>query len=182
MTNMACMTTKPETSTVTYEDLCDAVCHGIGPDAINTFMQWDYCEYDGDYFGFLNTYGALKAPNTYTIIDIGCYLAAQAWLFRNNTAYIGIDIGVPMRYRLAQNNARHFDMTGQTFINDVLPDMIANGEIDLEHTIAICSAVPNNELQQQVIKAFPYHVVTYPCDIIDVALPSDAQWQPIDLD
>lgn len=50
------------------------------------------CELDYTFLGFIDHYKRIAdtVPSTYTIVDLGCYLAAQAWLFKDHEAYIGL--------------------------------------------------------------------------------------------
>ena len=49
----------------------------------NEVMSQDRCELEYDFLGFLNVYKPLSEliPKNHIVIDFGCYLAAQSYLF-----------------------------------------------------------------------------------------------------
>ena len=69
--------------------------------------------------------------------------------------------------RFHTDNSEMYIMSGQKFIREVLPAM----ELDHDHVIAICSYVPDEELQRQVAETFKYNYVQYCTDIISNRLP-----------
>ncbi len=54
--------------------------------------QFD-CELDDSFIGFISQYRAISEflPEDMIIIDLGCYLAAQSYLFQKFPKYIGTD-------------------------------------------------------------------------------------------
>ena len=63
----------------------------------------------GGPMGFMLNYSHLAQmiPTTWTIVDLGCGTALQAWYFRQHRAYVGVDIAVPIVSRLHLPNATH---------------------------------------------------------------------------
>lgn len=157
--------------------LCQELMHQLGDEQLERYMQYDRCEYDGEYLGFIEVYCAVHVPDDWTVIDLGCNQAAQAWYFKNAAHYIGIDMGIPSKYQTRQDNATYYNMSGQQFIKTVLPDLVTNGTIDPDKTITLCVAVPDKELQHMVMDTFSYHVVTYPTDIISAQMPDPSSFE-----
>lgn len=133
----------------------------IGEERLAPIWDWQYCEYDYSFVGFIDKYAGLNIPKDFTVIDIGCCQAVQADYFKNHKQYIGVEPDVPPEYCLQQDNAVYFHQTAQEFIKDTLPCLLADG-LSLKKTFVICSAVPDKEAQRLVAETFPYHRVTYP--------------------
>ena len=91
-------------------------------------------------------------PKSRTIIDFGCYRAAQAWLLDDYKAYIGVDICDGTRFK--PPNARHYVMPIQDFI-----PMLG---WEYEDAFAICSYVPDDEAMKMVRESFNDCLVYYP--------------------
>ena len=83
-----------------------------------------------------------------------------------------MDAHQPEEWCLRQDNTDYYTEMGQTFIQETLPKLIEHG-LDLERTMAICSYVPDKELQQIVTEVFPYHRVQYCEDMISERYPED---------
>ena len=104
------------------------------------------------------------------ILDLGCAYAPQAYYFTDCKQYIGVDMPMvrpehPLNYpnikpetRFHPDNARFYIMEIQQFIQTVLPKL----KLDMNHVIAVCSAVPDTQARQLVIDTFPIHYVSYP--------------------
>lgn len=133
-------------------------------------MSQDYCELDHTFMGFEDKYqlAADIVPKEKTIIDIGCYMGAQGYYFRDFPRYIGVDLpGTKDFYveRFEFNNTTHYENDGASWIKDVFPTL----NLDLKDVFVICSAVPNEPLNQLIKDTFPNHLVWYPgnpCEII----------------
>ena len=69
--------------------------------------------------------------------------------------------------RFHTDNCEIYTMSGQKFIRDVLPAM----ELDYDNVIAICSYVPDEELQKLVAETFKYNHIQYCEDVISNRLP-----------
>ena len=114
------------------------------------------------------------------IIDFGCAYAPQSYYFKHCSAYIGVDLPMPMpsdplmlykfkpETRFTPDNASFYIMTIQKFLKEVYPTL----DIPKEKVIAICSAVPDKEAQELVKQTFPVHYVWYPGQIAESTLPS----------
>ena len=101
------------------------------------------------------------------IIDFGCAYAPQSYWFRDCEKYIGIDLPMRKDIRFHTDNSEMYIMSGQKFIREVLPAM----ELDYDHVIAICSYVPDEELQKLVAETFKYNYVQYCTNVISNRLP-----------
>lgn len=80
------------------------------PEQVTRVFNAPECEIEPQFMGFVDTYRKLSKiiPLECTIIDFGCYAAAQAWYFRRHKLYIGIDI-YPVQYRFKFNNTFHYE-------------------------------------------------------------------------
>lgn len=139
-----------------YQELMGEVVYKAG-DQFHEVMKQPHCEYDlGDYgfMGFLSVYDAVRriVPKDRTIVDLGCYLGAQALLFDEYMEYIGVDV-IDMQ-RFASPNTTHYAMTIQDFIE-------MHGE-RYKDAFAICSYVPDEEAQRMVRETFKDCLVYYP--------------------
>lgn len=102
-----------------------------------------------------------------TILDFGCGYNAQSYLFGDFKLYLGIDsyksftdeYGCFYDFRTYRAQGTGFlNVSGQKFIRDFMPKM----NIDIDHTFAICTYVPSDELQELVRRTFKYCYVFYP--------------------
>ena len=88
-----------------------------------------------EFLGFVDVYYHLSKaiPTHFSIVDLGCSYAAQAFLFQEHKKYIGVDISDGPRF--SGNNTTHFVSR--------IDDFISNHAPDLKRPIfAICSYVP----------------------------------------
>lgn len=92
---------------------------------------------------------------------------AQSYWFTDCRKYIGVDLPFKNNVRFKTNNSELYLMSGQEFIDKVFPTL----DLNMENVIAICSYVPDEELQQMVAYAFKYNYVRYCEDIISNRLP-----------
>lgn len=126
-----------------------------------------------DFMCFNEPYqqAACVANKDSIIIDLGCAYAPQSYYFTQCKRYIGVDLPMPApqggyeqypeyvpETRFKPDNARFYIMTIQQFIQTVLPKL----KLDINHVIAVCSAVPDVQARQLVIDTFPVHYVSYP--------------------
>ena len=118
------------------------------------------CELEPKFLGFVNVYGPLASliPTDKIVIDFGCYVAAQSYLFPAHKQYIGVDV-IRLK-RFSPRNAVHGEMTIQEFIANVLPELLK--EHDINDFFAICSYVPDREATELVRKTFPNVFCYYP--------------------
>lgn len=94
------------------------------------------CDIDYEFLGFTDIYESLAyiIPHHWTVVDLGCAYAPQAFLFRNHKAYIGIDQSDCERF--VAPNTTHYRMTIRDFVDAHLSDF------SQDTTFAICSYVP----------------------------------------
>lgn len=120
-----------------------------------------------DFLGFEMPYkvASLVVPKRgWTILDLGCGYAAQAYFFTAYKKYIGVDLrGPESMLRFTTWNTEMYIMRIQDFVAKYL------SELDLEHTFALCVAVPDKEAQDMIIREFPHHYVWYPGGINDLS-------------
>ena len=102
------------------------------------------------------------------IIDFGCAYMPQAYWFTDCKKYIGIDLPFRNNVRFKTDNSELYLMSGQKFIKNILPTL----DLDMEKVIAICSYVPDEELEQMVAEHFKYNYVQYCSHIISDKLPT----------
>lgn len=119
---------------------------------------------DGEFIGFVEQYDALSRliPKHFTIVDIGCAYAPQAYLFRNHAKYMAIDATTALEDTFidltALPNTQHFHTDAAAFI-----DLVAD-TLDLDTTFAICSYVPPwyGDIRRLVGATFPNSFTFYP--------------------
>lgn len=124
-------------------------------------LSQDYCELDLEFAGFECQYRAVanNVPDDYTIIDFGCYMAAQAYLFKNHEAYIGVDIASNVE-RFATENTTHYVMSIQEFIKEELPKYKG------KKVYAICNYVPDADARDLVTMVCENFMVYYPGELL----------------
>lgn len=137
--------------------LREEVFQRAGVDEINRLIQQPDSELDGTFLGFLNVYEAARtvASKNSTIIDFGCHMAAQSYLFEDYAKYIGVDIIANLE-RFSPQNAEHYIMSIQDFIA-THPETVGD-----ESIFAICSYVPDSEARKLVRQSYPNCLVYYP--------------------
>lgn len=106
-------------------------------------MSHGCVELEPDFMCFENLYKAVAdyVPTDYTIVDLGCYMAAQCYYFKNHKRYVGVDYyekrmhssGYVPPLRFETENTVHFQMS----IDDYLDEHKTN-----DKTYYIMSAVP----------------------------------------
>lgn len=123
---------------------------------ISEVLGQERCELDNEFLGFTEIYERLAEiiPKHFTVVDLGCYCAAQAYFFEDHAFYYGVDVFEGKRFRTP--NTVHFTKSIQHFIAENLIDL------DPDETFAICSYVPDREAQRMVREAFPNLFVYYP--------------------
>lgn len=137
-------------------DYTQFLLHTIPEDEIDRILGQSRIELDYEFLGFTEVYGAVLnfAPKHYTIADLGCYVAAQAYLFKDYKKYIGVDTIELKRFN--PDNACHYVMNIQEYIEKHTSDL------DLDTTFAICSYVPDEEAVRMAREKFPNILVFYP--------------------
>ena len=137
----------------------------IPPAELNEKLSHPYCELEPDFLCFEQYYWpvAEHVPTDYEIYDVGCYMAAQSYMFLNHREYYGIDCYdmydsdtyiAPPRFK--PENAMHFKMTGQQFIHDILP------RIDQDKAYFVASAVPDFVMTKLLFSVTKNCLVAYP--------------------
>ena len=137
-------------------DYTQFLLHTVPEDEIDRILGQPGIELDYEFLGFTEVYGAVLSfvPKHYTIVDLGCYVAAQAYLFADYEKYIGVDIcGLE---RFTPDNTSHYQTTIQDYICKYM------NELDLDTTFAICSYVPDKEAVRMAREKFKNILVFYP--------------------
>ena len=139
-----------------YNKLCDYLYSIIPNDELMQIINQEDSEYEYRFLGFLDIYdNAVKQTNkNMIIIDFGCYLAAQSYLFKDYKKYIGVDI-INMK-RFTPNNCEHYICTIQNFIKNY-PEYC-----NMPNVFAICSYVPDNGARKLVKENFKNCLIYYP--------------------
>lgn len=143
-----------------YYEECLAEIKALLPDdQKKKVLYQDYCEYDRDFLGFLDVYRPLAdlIPKDKIVIDFGCYLAAQAYYFKDHKKYIGVDV-LDM-YRFTPPNAEHYIGSIQDYIKK---EFHPKGRLDNLDYFAICSYVPDDDAMELVSRTFINAYIYYP--------------------
>ena len=104
--------------------------YNLIPESERFKLNYGCCELEPDFMGFTENYLAVaeNVPENYTIVDLGCYMAAQCYLFRNHRQYIGVDMYdcvlqpdyiPPLRFM--NKNVIHHVMTIENFLYEYFP-------------------------------------------------------------
>ncbi|NTG73324.1 hypothetical protein G6M02_08280 [Agrobacterium rhizogenes] len=146
-----------ERATITPDPL-DPAIHLIPKEQLDRVFSQRDCDIDPTFLGFTNIYLALAGiiPKHWTVVDLGCALAPQAFIFKDHTAYIGVDFGETERF--SASNTTHYMMNIENFISTHI------GDFDLNTTFAICSYVPpwGGDNMARVRSAFKNVFTYYP--------------------
>lgn len=123
-----------------YECIKNNLLKLLPPEQMEKIFNQPDCDIDFDYIGFVDFYFYLSEmiPKHWTIIDIGCSYAPQAFLFKYHKQYFGIDNSVKIRFE-AQNTT-HLYMSATEFC-------VKESEkynFDIDTTFAICQYVPDD--------------------------------------
>ncbi len=97
----------------------------------------DQCDIDCTFMGFTEIYDNLAKiiPKHFTIVDLGCAYAPQAFYFRKHKRYIGVNLG----------EFKRFSFKNTKFWIGKIGEFIESEDyqkLDLDKTFAICSYVP----------------------------------------
>lgn len=89
-----------------------------------------------EFLGFTEIYFSLASiiPSYWTILDLGCAYAPQAFIFKDHKAYIGVDRHEGERFTAP--NTTHYRLSIGEFIAQ------HGATLDQDTTFAICSYVP----------------------------------------
>ncbi len=148
----------PETTLYSPKIVFDKLFEYLPKDQIAEVMSQDKCELSHDFLGFTDIYDHLSQiiPLHFTVIDFGCYLAAQSYYFRNHALYFGVDT-VKLK-RFVFPNTMHVEMSISEFISSTIHCF------DLKTTFAICSYVPDFPAQQMIREQFNNVFIFYPAN------------------
>lgn len=145
----------------TSEDLTQWVLRQIPKTQWEEVFAEDYyaaAQIGPDFLGFLDIYWHLACviPHHWTIVDLGCAYAPQAYLFARHKAYHGVDLGSPARF--STPNTTHYAMSIGAFLDQ------HGHQFDLKETFAICSYVPmwGERTTEHIRRHFPNLFVYYP--------------------
>lgn len=163
---------KHDEKTITQSELYEK----IPKDQLYKF-RGDLVEIDHTFMAFLESYEPIAelVPKDFTIIDFGCYMAAQSFLFEDFNKYIGVDNfenyypfktdqediqSTPDRF--ISKNSKHFIMDIGEFLDKYSNELKKNSD----KVYAICSFVPGYEsFFDKITETFPNCLITY-CDYI----------------
>lgn len=141
----------------THKDRLDPALHLVPQDQLDRVFRQDMCDIDPEFLGFTQIYIALATiiPKHWTIVDLGCAFAPQAFIFKSHKAYVGVDPGE--RERFSAPNTRHYEMTTGQFIER------HGSEFDRRTTFAICSYVPPwfGENSREIVRGAFTNVFTF---------------------
>ena len=120
-------------------------------------LSQEGCELEEDFLGFLNTYEAVSrfVPTKMVIVDFGCYMAAQAYFFKNHAAYIGVDYFE--RGKLSR--LKRFETSNSIMLIQSIQEAI---RILPSNYYAICSAVNDASARKIISRKYPNHCIRYP--------------------
>lgn len=139
----------------------DRLMQLLPKEQIEEVFDYKRCELEPDFLGFTETYRLLAKliPKHYTVIDFGCYAAAQCYYFRHHKKYIGVDCDDTPRFHFA--NTEHVKMEITKYISNMDEDM------DLSCVFAICNYVPDEKAQEDIRKKFENLYIFYPAVAYD---------------
>jgi hypothetical protein len=135
----------------------DPILHLMPEDQLERVFNVAMCDIAPEFLGFTDIYQHLAAiiPLHWTIVDLGCAYAPQAWLFKDHKAYVGVTLTEIERFHAP--NTTHYTMPIREFLQMHLP------KFDQDTTFAICSYVPpwhddNRKLAREAFKnVFTYY-------------------------
>jgi hypothetical protein len=136
------------------------------PVLVDKVFKARYCDIDPTFLGFVDKYYHLSKiiPKHFTILDLGCAYAFQAWYFRNHKEYIGVDInctGEPILKLPLDNMEYH--------INDIETEIKFWDINKTKEVFAICNYVPlKQEVQQELKSKFANLFIFYPSGYYDI--------------
>lgn len=128
-------------------------------------LRQDYCELEPDFLCFEPAYQATAkfVPKDYIIVDCGCYLALQAYLFTGHRCYIGIDcLEQEPQFQNMERAKTANSLMLYARMQDLLPSLWQGSNL---YVMAV--AVPDTEVQEAV-RRLPNHFLWYPGSPADV--------------
>lgn len=140
-------------------------------------FRGDLVEIDHTFMAFLESYEPVVEliPKDFTIIDFGCNMAAQSFLFEDFSKYIGVDNFENFNpstinrediqsksERFVSKNSEHFILGIEDFLDKYSNELKRNSD----KIYAICSFVPGYEtFFDKIVEIFPNCLISY-CDYI----------------
>lgn len=114
----------------------DPIWHMMPQDQVDRVFGYHECDITPEFLGFTEVYLHLSCiiPTHWTVVDLGCAYAPQAFLFKDHALYVGVDAGGCERF--SAPNTKHYTMTIADFLTK------HGGQFDKCRTFAICSYVP----------------------------------------
>lgn len=147
------------THDVYYKHCLEQVRSLIPSDEYRAVLDQDgVVELDDTFLGFVDLYcpASLMIPYGKIVVDFGCYLAAQSYLFKDHRQYIGVDVIDMLRF--TPPNATHYVMSIQDWLEKEAPKFLTNhNPTDI---VAICSYVPDFHATS-LVKAYFQNVICY---------------------
>ena len=123
-------------------------------------MTSQYCDIGPTFLGFVDIYDGLSniIPRHFTVVDLGCAYAPQAFLFQDHAQYIGVDLLTDVHFSAANTTFHHMPIA--QFLR------YHAGGLDLETTFAICSYVPpwGGDNAKMAREFFPNVFTFYPAN------------------
>ena len=147
---------------VYYESVLQEIKSKSPKEEYRSVLSQPECEVEEGFLGFVDIYAWIRdnynIPKDYTIIDLGCNVAAQAYLFEDYAGYIGVDLaGIDyVMQRFTPKNCTHYYTSIQNFIRHILPTLHIN------KCVAICSGVPDAEATNMAFETFDNVFIDYP--------------------
>jgi hypothetical protein len=155
---------------------CDPALYLLPPDQLDRVFGQEMCDIDPSFLGFTNIYFALATiiPKHWTVVDLGCAYAPQAFIFRDHKAYVGVDLGIN-KERFAAPNAAHYTVPIAEFIRE------HGASFDQARTFAICSYVPpwHDDNMKLAREAFKNVFTFYPARDLNEPHPFFALHHPL---
>lgn len=139
----------------------------IPEDELKEKLNQYFCELDNHFLCFEKIYSAVASivPHDKIIIDIGCYMGAQAYFFLDNPVYIGVDnyeaVISTAPKRFTTKNSVHIVSDAITWISHKRWEEIT-GSIDLNKMYVICSGMPNEGVRELIYDIFPNCIIFFP--------------------
>lgn len=137
-------------------DEVDPALRLLPRDQVERIMAYASGDIGYEFLGFTEIYFALASiiPSYWTIVDLGCAYAPQAFIFKDHKAYIGVDRGDGERFTAP--NTTHYRLSIGEFIAQ------HGAALEQDSTFAICSYVPPwGEDGVELARRFFKNVFTY---------------------
>lgn len=128
----------------------------LPPDQVERVLASAYCDIEPEFLGFMSIYERLAEiiPRHWTVVDLGCSYAAQAFFFCDHKSYVGVDLGGNEQFKAP--NTTLIEMPIKDFLEKHLD------EFNQATTFAICSYVPCDESAAMIRQSFRNVFVYYP--------------------